>query len=204
MRRVIVGVVLLCGFLANVGAVAFGQTTQKPAPHQTPPSASAPKGKPVTIAAAPETPAPAVALAENQEVLPSHWTSRCVSESRNTNVDCVVEQSAVVTKTGQLLADITIRVPADTRHPVLLIQLPVGLYLPAGVTVQVDGGKPQQITLQTCDLKGCYGAEPVSDEMLAAMKSGTRFAVSFQNAAKESVVIPFGLANFAEAYQRVQ
>jgi invasion protein IalB len=52
--------------------------------------------------------------------------------------------------------------------------------------------------------KGCYGAEPLSDEMLAAMKSGTRFAVSFQNTNKEGVVIPFGLANFAEAYQRVQ
>jgi invasion protein IalB len=137
-------------------------------------------------------------------VLPSHWTSRCVSEARNGNVDCVVEQSAVVTKTGQLLADISIRVPADTRHPVMLIQLPVGLYLPAGVTVQIDTGKPQQITLQTCDLKGCYGAEPLADDVLAAMKSGTRFAVSFQNTAKETVVIPFGLSNFAEAYQHVQ
>jgi invasion protein IalB len=196
------GLVLLTTSLAGVGVVAFGQTAQKPAPHQTAPAASTSKPKPATTAAAPEQ--PAAAAAEGQDVLPSHWTSHCISEARNTNVECAVEQSAVVTKTGQLLADVTIRVPADTRHPVMMIQLPVGLYLPAGVTVQVDGGKPQQITLQTCDLKGCYGAEPVSDEMLAAMKSGARFAVSFQNTNKESIVIPFGLANFAEAYQHVQ
>jgi invasion protein IalB len=202
MRRASIAAVLglLFAVMAAVGVVALGQTAQRPAPRP-----AAPKAKPGT-AVVPET-APALAAAtpaENQDVLPSHWTSRCVSEARNSNVECVVEQSAVVTKTGQLLADVTVRVPADTYHPVMLIQLPVGLYLPAGVTVQIDDGKPQQITLQTCDLKGCYGAEPLADDVLAAMKSGKKFAVSFQNTAKETVVIPFGLSNFAEAYQHVQ
>ncbi len=197
MRRAFVGAVLalLMAAVAGVGVVALGQTAPKPAPK---PAAPAPKAKPEA------TPTATSAPAENQDVLPSHWTSRCVSEARNSSVECVVEQSAIVTKTGQLLADVSVRVPADTHHPVMLIQLPVGLYLPAGVTVQIDNGKPQQITLQTCDLKGCYGAEPLPDDMLAAMKSGTRFAVSFQNTSKETVVIPFGLSNFAETYQHAQ
>ncbi len=86
----------------------------------------------------------------------------------------------------------------------MMIQLPVGLFLPAGIKVQVDENKPQQIVLETCDLKGCYGTAPVSDEMLGAMKAGKRFAVSFQNAAKQNIAIPFGLSNFAETYQHVQ
>jgi invasion protein IalB len=40
--------------------------------------------------------------------------------------------------------------------------------------------------------------------MLGAMKTGTRFAIAFQNVAKENIVIPFGLSNFAETYQRIQ
>jgi invasion protein IalB len=204
MRRASLAAVfaLLFAVLTGAGIAVFAQTAPKPAPHPAAPApAPAPKGKP---GAADAAPAPAAAPAENQDVLPSHWTSRCISEARNSNVECVVEQSAFVTKTGQLLADVTARVPADTHHPVMVIQLPVGLFLPAGVTVQVDSGKPQQITLQTCDLKGCYGAEPLADDTLAAMKSGTKLAISFQNTSKETVVIPFGLSNFSEAYQHVQ
>jgi invasion protein IalB len=194
---------LAAAAVAAIAVIAFGQ-----APAQRPTAqaqAQAQKPKPAAPAAPPAAAQPASpATADNQNVLPSRWVSRCVSDGRIGTPDCAVEQSAVVTQTGQLLASVTVRVPADTRHPVIMIQLPVGLFLPAGVTIQVDEGKPQQISLQTCDLKGCYGGAPLTDETLAAMKAGKRFAVSFQNASKENLTIPFGLANFAEAYQHIQ
>lgn len=190
--------------VAAVGVVAFAQE-QKPAAR---PSAQSHPQKPATPAAPAQAPAAApanaAAASSNDNTLPSHWTSRCVSDARNTALDCAVEQSAVVTQTGQLIAAVTIRLPPDTHRPVIMIQLPVGLFLPAGVTVQVDEGKPQQIVLQTCDLKGCYAGSPLSEETIAAMKAGKRFAVSFQNAGKENITIPFGLSNFAEAYQHIQ
>jgi invasion protein IalB len=201
MRRALMTIgllVLVSAALAGVASIVFGQTAPAPAQHP----AQAQKPKP---AATPATPgSAAAATGDNQNVLPSRRTSRCVSEGRAANLDCAVEQSAVVSQTGQLLASITVRVPADTRRPMLLLQLPVGLFLPAGITVQVDAGAPQQIALQTCDLKGCYAGAALSDEMLGAMKTGTRFAIAFQNVAKENIVIPFGLSNFAETYQRIQ
>lgn len=196
MRRasILIVLVLACAALAGIASMAFAQ----PAPSTGQQHPAAQKPKP----AAPS--APAAPGADNQNTLPSRWTSRCASDGRTTVLDCAVEQSAVVTQTGQLLASVTVRVPADTRRPVLLVQLPVGLFLPAGITIQVDDGKTQQIPLQTCDLKGCYAGTPLADDTLAAMKSGKRFAISFQNMAKENIVIPFGLANFAEAYQHIQ
>jgi invasion protein IalB len=188
---------LAAAAVAAIAVIAFGQA---PAQHPTA-QAQAQKPKPAAPPAAAQPPTPATA---DNQTLPSHWISRCVSEGRVGTPDCAVEQSAMVTQTGQLLASVTVRVPADTRHPVILVQLPVGLFLPAGVTIQVDEGKPQQIPLQTCDLKGCYGAAPLPDETLVAMKAGKRFAVSFQNVSKENLTIPFGLANFAEAYQHIQ
>jgi len=193
-------VALASAAVAAIAVMAFGQA---PGQH---PAAQAQKPKPASPAApqaAVPAPPTAAAPADNQTVLPSHWVSRCASEGRSANLDCAVEQSAVVTQTGQLLASVTVRVPPDNHSPLIMIQLPVGLFLPAGVTIQVDDGKSQQIPLQTCDLKGCYGAAPLPDETLAAMKTGKRFAVSFQNVSKENLVIPFGLANFAEAYQHI-
>jgi invasion protein IalB len=115
-----------------------------------------------------------------------------------------MEQTVVLTGSGQLLASAVVRVPADTRQPVMMIQVPVGLYLPAGLNLQVDDEKPQPLELQTCDLKGCYAGTPLPPEMLSAMKAGKRLTITFQNLAKENIVVPLTLANFAEAYQKIQ
>ena len=196
----------LAGFVGaavtGVTLLAYGQPAQSPVQHPVAQTHQTKPAAPSAASTAPPAPAADAHAAEN--ILPSHWTSRCVSEARTAALDCAAEQSAIVTQTGQLLASVTVRAPADTRRPVLLIQLPVGLFLPAGITIKVDDGKPQEIPFQTCDLKGCYGAAPLPDETLAAMKIGKRFAISFQNVSKENIVIPFGLSNFAEEYQHIQ
>ena len=132
------------------------------------------------------------------------WSSKCESDSRQTAVECSVEQTVVVAGSGQLLASVIVRVPAATREPVMTIQTPMGLYLPAGLTLQVDDDKPLSLALQTCDLKGCYAQMPVSAEMISAMKTGKLFKVGLQNMAKENITIPLTLRNFAEAYQKIQ
>ncbi|MGL5164342.1 MAG: invasion associated locus B family protein [Afipia sp.] len=106
-------------------------------------------------------------------------------------------------KTGQLVASVNVKLPPDTRQPVLMIQLPVGLFLPAGVNFQIDEGKSQALVLQTCDLKGCYAATTVSPELLGSMKSGKRLSVVFQNLNKENVNFAFVLSGFAEGYDKI-
>jgi invasion protein IalB len=115
-----------------------------------------------------------------------------------------MEQTVVLTSSGQLLASVMLRFPANTREPVLMVQVPVGLFLPAGLSLQVDENKPVTLPLQTCDLKGCYAGAPVAADFLNAMKSGKRLLVTFQNMAKENVGVPLSLENFAEAYQKTQ
>jgi invasion protein IalB len=170
---------------------ALAQTKPKP-PAEKPPSAPP---------ASPRAPGNGAAEPAKPQ---SGWISRCVSETRTTAVDCSVEQTAVVTQTGQLVASVAVRVPHDTRQPVMVIQVPVGLFLPAGVNIQVDEGKPLTFALQTCDLKGCYAGAPLPAETLAAMKTGKKLMVIFQNLQKENISIPLPLDNFAEAYQRIQ
>jgi Invasion associated locus B (IalB) protein. len=53
-------------------------------------------------------------------------------------------------------------------------------------------------------LKGCYVGEQMSAQLLNAMKSGKRLAVIFQNLEKKNISVPLTLADFAEAYQRIQ
>jgi invasion protein IalB len=164
--------------------------------------AQAPKAKnapPVAEA----TPAAAATEDANNSVPPG-WVARCSSASRGAPLECAIEQSAVLTKTGQLIVLINIRVSAETRAPVALVQLPLGLNLPAGAKFQVDEGKTSDLQIQTCEARGCYANLQISPDVLAALKSGKQLKVSFQNLAKETITIPMPLADFAAAYEKIK
>ncbi|XIA67833.1 invasion associated locus B family protein [Bradyrhizobium sp. TZ2] len=155
--------------------------------------------------AAQATPAPAAAdgAPANIPAAPG-WVARCTSASRGAPLECAAEQTAVLTKTGQLIVLINVRVPGDSRTPVAIIQLPHGLNLPAGAKLQVDDGKASDLQIQTCEARGCFANTPISPDLLAGMKSGKQLKVSFQNLAKETISIPMPLADFAVAYEKIK
>jgi invasion protein IalB len=94
--------------------------------------------------------------------------------------------------------------PADTRTPVALVQLPLGLNLPQGAKLQVDDGRAMDLPIQTCENRGCYASTPIAADLLAAMKSGKQLKISFQNMAKENITVPMPLNDFAAAYDKIK
>ncbi|MTV13592.1 invasion associated locus B family protein [Bradyrhizobium elkanii] len=171
---------------------AFG--TAHPGHAQTPKSKNAP-----APAAAPAAPQADAAAPNN-----SGWVARCTSASRDAPLECAMEQTAVLTKTGQLIVLVNIRVPGDTRTPVALIQLPLGLNLPVGAKLQVDDGKAVDVPIQTCEARGCYINTPIAADVLTELKSGKQLKVSFQNLGKETISIPMPLADFATVYDKIK
>jgi len=110
----------------------------------------------------------------------------------------------VLSKTGQLIVLVNIRVASDTHAPVAFVQLPLGLNLPVGAKFQVDDSKVIDLQIQTCENRGCYASTPIAPELLATLKSGKQLKVSFQNLAKETITIPMPLADFAAAYDKIK
>jgi len=163
----------------------------------------APKGKsaPSTAQAAPAAAAPQADAAPANS---AGWIVRCASTGRNLPLECAMEQTAVLTKTGQLIVLINIRVPGDTRTPAALIQLPLGLNLPGGAKLQIDDGKAFDVPIQTCEQRGCFANAQIAPDMLSALKTGKQLKISFQNLGKETITIPMPLADFATAYDKIK
>lgn len=178
-----------------VAVLAFGPIESSLA--QTPKS----KG---TAQVAPALAAPPAGAAPATPPASPGWAVRCSSVSRDAPLECAIEQSAVLTKTGQLIILVNVRVPGDTHTPVALVQLPLGLNLPVGAKLQVDDGKTVDLQIQTCENRGCYTSTPVTPELLTALKSGKQLKVSFQDMAKETISIPIPLADFATAYDKIK
>ena len=109
-----------------------------------------------------------------------------------------------MSKTGQLVVLVNIRVSADSRTPVALVQLPLGISLPAGARFGVDDGNAAELQIQTCENRGCFASTPISVDLLSALKAGKQLKVSFQTLAKETITIPMPLADFSSAYDRIK
>ena len=184
--------------LAAFASAGPGHTQQAPK-SKAPPTATQTTTTPAT-SPAPQAPDSAPA---NASASPG-WAVRCSSASRDAPLECAMEQNAVFSKTGQLVALVNIRVPSDTHTPVALVQLPLGLNLPAGAKLQVDDGKSVDLQIQTCETRGCFANSPVGPKLPAALKSGKQLKISFQKHAKEAISIPMPLADFAAAYDRIK
>jgi invasion protein IalB len=186
--------------LAVLAAIlAFGSVGASHA-QQAAKSKSAPHAAQTTPPAAPAADAAAAAPGSPQ----SGWAVRCTSASREAPLECAMEETAVLSKTGQLIVLVNIRVPSDTRVPVAMVQLPLGLNLPGGAKLQVDDGKTADLQIQTCENRGCYAGAPITPDVLAALRSGKELKLSFQNLAKETITIPMPLTDFAAAYDKIK
>jgi invasion protein IalB len=132
------------------------------------------------------------------------WVAHCTAPARDGPLDCQMEQRAVVTQTGQLLILVTVRVPAETRKPVMAIQVPLSLNLQAGISIDIDGQNATKLDYQTCDGQGCYAGMPISDAFLQAMFKGLKLNVTIQNLDKQTLTVPMSLASFTDFYGRVR
>ena len=188
-RFVVLATVILLGWATEVAAQA------------APP---AKKGAPAPVAAQAAPAASATPQADPNTPPPPGWIARCAAASREAPLECAVEETAVLQKTGQVIVLVNIRVASDTRQPVALVQLPLGLNVPVGGKMQVDEGKTYDLQIQTCENRGCYASLPIAPDMLAALRTGKQLKVSFQNLGKETISIPMPLTDFAAAYDKIK
>lgn len=129
------------------------------------------------------------------------WSVRCDNGAKG--LVCKAVQTIVLAKTRQLLLAVSISKANEDRTVPVLLQLPHGLFNPAGVTITLDEAKPQKLEIQTCDAKGCYAGTALSAETVAAMLKGQKLSVVFQDLKKQNITIPVPLNGLGEAIAKL-
>jgi len=168
--------------------------------------AQVPKARTAPAPAAAPAPAPAPAAAPQADASGNStgWIARCTSPSRDAPLECAMEQTAVLSKTGQLIVLVNIRVAGDTRSPVALIQLPLGISLTEPVQLKVDNGTAERYPVQTCTNVGCIVSVPLKDPLMAAMRTGTLLKISIQDTNKRTINIDVPLLGFGLAFDKAK
>ena len=130
------------------------------------------------------------------------WAVQCGNAGKE--FACTAYQTIAVRKSGQRLLMVSVTRPEGGKGPAMLIHLPHGLFLPAGVSLKVGEGKPKALVVQTCDAKGCYAGAALDKDQVSAMHSGKDLTVGFQNLEKKPLSIAMPLAGFAAAYAKLK
>jgi invasion protein IalB len=200
---------LLIALLAAAAPFAAASAEAAPARSRDgqPQSAPAPSA-PAQNAPAQNAPAPAAAPngAPQNQSLPSDggsgWRVECANDGKA--LDCRAIDRVSHRETQQLIAGVAIRIPPDTRKPIMTILLPLGVQVTEPVTLQVDKGSTERYPVQTCTQAGCLAGAPASDAVIGALRSGQGLKVAFQSATGQTITVTMPLAGFALAFDKIK
>jgi len=150
--------------------------------------------------------APTGALAQSTDTgaTPNPWGTQCSGQSRLGVLECSMEQQLVLQETGQFLARILIRVPSDADAPVYLIQLPLRISIPVGISLSVDEVPLSNLSFQTCDATGCFAGGTMSSQNIQAMKAGNNLTLNFDDGANRPISLDFSLQGFSKAFGDIE
>ncbi|MFO1122063.1 MAG: invasion associated locus B family protein [Hyphomicrobiales bacterium] len=135
----------------------------------------------------------------------ANWASSCSAPSRTAPLSCTLEQRVVLRETGQQLARIAVQTSGpEPRTPGLLVHLPLGLSIAAGVSLSVDGASPRKLPVQTCDANGCYAGSTLDPDLLTALQRGRDLTLTFEDLQRKPISVGFRLDGFSAAFANIK
>ena len=135
----------------------------------------------------------------------SSWVKICDDHTNKSTKEkkqiCLVHHERRDGYTGALLVSAAIRRIEGQDKEHLLIMVPLGRFLPAGMRVQIDKDKPLDMKYTICLPNGCYAEMEATKELVTKFKKGNDMAVLTINAGGKAVGFPVPLNGFTKAYE---
>jgi invasion protein IalB len=147
-------------------------------------------------------PAPTAAAPAQPEPQKPTWMVNC------TNVpggfDCRASQTLYFTKTRSRALTLVVQTRPSAKKPVLLMQVPLGVYLPAGVTLQIGKDAAKTLPIQSCNQEGCFTEYALTDADISAMLKEADLTVSVQDLKKTPGTFKVPGLGFAAAFSKMK
>lgn len=143
--------------------------------------------------------APGVSAGGAENAKGTAWIKLCTTDEKTQKEQCLVTQELRDGNSGQLLASGSVRI-SEGDKTLLILAVPIGVLLPPGVRIQIDGDKPTVAPYTICFPAACVVRLEIDDDFIASMKHGNQMTVSVMNAERQAVGFPLTLIGFTKAY----
>ena len=137
-------------------------------------------------------PAPTVATKPFQD-----WLVRCPTAPQAMPCDAV--QLLVEPKSKQRILSVSVAYDVPNAKNVIRIVLPLGVWLPNGVTVVAGAVKLEKVAIRRCEPFGCVVEGLLDAKLQDAMRKGGDAKIIVFDQANKPLDLKFSLAGFGEA-----
>lgn len=129
-----------------------------------------------------------------------NWTARCEPAPGTSVERCFIFQNLVFKESGQRLVHMAVGYLAANGQAAAVVTMPLGIALPPGAGISVDGGEPVKVVIERCDTNGCIGALALDAALIAALKRGREAHISFYDASRRRIAVPVSLLGFTAGF----
>lgn len=123
------------------------------------------------------------------------WAAKCDVPQGASTQKCFIFQKLIAKQNRRELLLIAISL-TDDKKPRVTLNVPLGVYLPSGLQLNVEGSDPLKIGLQICLPDGCKAAVLLPDTLVTAMKSADAGRLLMLNSQRRQVALPISLKGF--------
>lgn len=112
---------------------------------------------------------------------------------------CFIFQNVVMKQSGQRVVNIAIGFLPGTAQPIAVLTLPLGISLPPGARLMVEGTGTLEFLIERCVPAGCRAGGSISPSLREAMSSADTATVAFQDGSRQDITVDLSLEGFADA-----
>lgn len=131
------------------------------------------------------------------------WELRCETPAGAAREQCAMIQSVAAEDKPNINLVVIVLKTADNKSRLLRVIAPLGILLPSGLGLNMDGADIGRAGFVRCLPTGCVAEVVMEDKLLDQLKGGkTATFVIFQTP-EEGVGIPLSLNGFKEGYEKL-
>lgn len=98
---------------------------------------------------------------------------------------------------------IVVGYPPKAPGPIAIFDLPLGMRLPPGVALSVDGNQPVTFPVQLCVRQGCRADLPLKSSLLKQLRAGHTAKVTIHDPRGRPMTLDISLMGFTNALDQV-
>lgn len=128
------------------------------------------------------------------------WSIICDTPAGASGEQCVLMQNVVAADRPELGLSVVVLKTADDKAEILRVLAPLGVLLPNGLGLNVDGKDIGRAYFARCFQDGCYAEVILEEPLLETLRTGESATFIVFQTPEEGIGIPVDLNGFAEGF----
>lgn len=128
------------------------------------------------------------------------WNILCDTPAGAKSEQCALVQNVVAEDRPEVGLSVVVLKTADNKAKILRVLAPLGVLLPNGLGLNIDGKDMGRAYFVRCFQDGCYAEVILEDTLIKTLQGGTSATFIVFQTPEEGVGIPVDLKGFADGY----